>query len=413
MNIFYSIMVSFVWFLSTYFNVVFLIALLTEKDEMFKYRKLNKNEDPPKVSIIVPAYNEEETIEQSIKSLKKIDYPKDKLEIIIVNDGSRDNTGKIVNKLKGKRIIFLDNKENRGKATSLNQGIKASTGEFVGCKDADSEVQSDIIKKTIPYFKDKKVGAVAVTVEVKNAKNFLQKIVEIEYIMGLSLALKMLSFFNAVHVTPGPFSIYRKEVLEKIGMFDPKNITEDLEIAYRIHKGGYKIACCIATKVRTITPETFKSLYRQRKRWYSGALYTINQHRDIVLNPRIGYFSYIVPYTFLLIFFGLFLFGFSIYLGASHFAKSLSLFSLTGFNFLSYITFNEFDILTLSTLTFFGITAIATTIFSAYVCMKLTEKVIKKKFVGFIGFIFLFFLYQIFWASSIFTVLFRKKVDWR
>ena len=223
----------------------------------------------------------------------------------------------------------------------------------------------------------------------------------------------MLSYFGAVHVTPGPFSIYRKGVLEKIGRFDPKSIVEDLEIAYRLQKGGYKIACCIATKVRTITPKTFKSLHNQRKRWYSGAIYTIMKHRDTVLNSKIGYFSYIVPYSFLLIFLGLFLFAFSIYLGLSRLIKSVSFFSLTDFNFLSYMTLEKFDVLTLSTLSFFGITAIATTILSMYICMKLSNTKIRKNILGVIGFPFIFFLYQIFWASSILAVIFRKKVGWK
>lgn len=413
MNLVYSVIVSLVWFLSIYFNVVFLLALLSQKEELFKSPKQENNREFPKVSIIVPAYNEEDTIEQNIISLNKVDYPKDKLEIIIVNDGSKDSTSKIVNRLKGRNIIFIDNKNNKGKAACLNQGIEESTGEFIACMDADSEVQSDILKKTIPYFRNKKIGAVTVTVEVKDTKNFLQKIIAIEYIIGLSLFLKVLSYFSAVHVTPGPFSIYRKQVLENIGRFDPKSIVEDLEIAYRLQKGGYKIACCIATKVRTITPKTFKALHRQRKRWYSGAIYTIMQHRNIILNSEMGYFSYIVPYAFLLIFLGLFLFVFSIYLGLSHLIKSISFFSLTNFNFLSYITLEKFDFLTLSTLSFFGITAIATTILSMFICIKMSNNKIRSNILGIIGFPFIFFLYQIFWASSIVTVLFRKKVSWK
>ena len=413
MNLVYSIIVSLVWFLSIYFNVVFLLALLSNKDELFKSPKLKGNQALPKVSIIVPAYNEEDTIEQNIISLNKIDYPKDKLEIIIISDGSKDNTSKIVNKLKGKNILFIDNKTNKGKAACLNQGIEESTGEFIACMDADSEVQSDILKKTIPYFRNKKIGAVTVTVEVKDAKNFLQKIIAVEYIIGLSLFLKVLSYFGAVHVTPGPFSIYKKQVLEKIGKFDHKSIVEDLEIAYRLQKEGCKIACCIATKVRTITPKTFKSLHTQRKRWYSGAIYTIMQHRNIILNSQIGYFSYIVPYAFLLIFLGLFLFAFSIYLGLSHLIRSISFFSLTNFNFLSYITLKKFDILTLSTLSFFGITAIGTTITSMYICMKLSKNKIRNNLLGILGFPFIFFLYQVFWASSILAVIFRRKVGWK
>ena len=104
---------------------------------------------------------------------------------------------------------------------------------------------------------------------------------------------------------------------------------------------------------------------------------------------------------------------FSIYLGISYYIKSISLFSLTNFNFLSHISLHEFDILTLSTMTFFGVTAIATTILSVYTCMKLMGNSTKKNLVGFMGFLLLFFLYQIFWVASIFTILFRKKVTWR
>ena len=107
MNLAYSVIVSLVWFLSIYFNVVFLLALLSRKDELFKSPKLKNNQELPKVSIIVPAYNEEDTIEYSIASLNKIDYPINNLEIIIVNDGSRDNTGKIVSRLKGSNITFI------------------------------------------------------------------------------------------------------------------------------------------------------------------------------------------------------------------------------------------------------------------------------------------------------------------
>ncbi len=413
MNLTYSIIVSLVWFLSTYFNVVFMLILLTNKKDIFKTIKYAKTKEYPKVSLIVPAFNEQATIADSIKSLKQIDYPKDKLEIIIVNDGSCDNTSKIVKKHLGKHFIFLDNKENKGKAACLNQGISIATGEYIGCMDADSECSKDIIKKLVPYFQDEKIGAVTVSVEVKNAKTLLQKITEIEYIIGLSLALKALSYFNAIHVTPGPFSMYRKSLLDKIGCFDVKNITEDLEIAYRIQKSGYKIAACTATKVRTVTPGTFKTLYRQRKRWYPGSVGTMIQHRKLLFNSKLGYFSYIVPYTFMLVLFGLFLFGFSMYLAISNFVKSMMFFSLTNFNFWSYMTFNNFDVLTLSTLTFFGIAAMATTIISAYVCMKIANKSIRKRKVGFFAFFFIFYLYQVFWASSLFAVIFGKKVKWR
>jgi len=414
MNLGYSIFVALVWFLSTYFNVVMLLTLLNKKHTFYKSPSFENKDNLPKVSIIAPAYNEEKTILKSIKSLKKIDYPKHLLEIVIVNDGSTDNTANIIKKhIKEKYITFIDNKKNKGKAACLNQGIKASKGEFIATMDSDSEVSKNILRKTLPYFKEKKVGAVTVTVKVKNPNNFLQKIIEVEYALGLSLSLKVLSFFNCIHVTPGPFSIYRKAMFNKIGMFDVDNITEDLEIAYRIQKNGYKIQCCTTTYVNTVIPKTLKTLHVQRKRWYSGALLTVWQHKNVLFNHKLGKFGFVLPYMYILMILGLGLFFFSSFLGLSNFIKSWGFYSLTNFNFWSYFTLKNFDILSFSTITILALTAIATTMVMALVGLKFAKKSIRKTIPGFIGFIFIFLMYQVFWASSFYAVLLKKKLKWR
>ena len=197
MNIGYTILVYTVWFLSTYFIVVFLLALLKNKDKLYYSPNLDKNKKLPKVSIVISAYNEENKISDSIKSLRLLDYPKDLYEVIIVNDGSTDKTKDAIAKYAdGKNIIFVDNKKNKGKAACLNQGISVAKGDYVACMDADSVVSKDILKKTIPYFKNDEIGAVTVSVEVKHVNNFLQKIIQLEYILGLSLLLRIFSSFN-------------------------------------------------------------------------------------------------------------------------------------------------------------------------------------------------------------------------
>jgi len=396
-----------------YFNVVMLLALFKYKDIFYKSPDLTQLK-LPKVSMIVPAYNEEKTIAASIKSLKKVDYPKNLLEIVVINDGSNDNTSKILKKCtKEKYITFLDNKKNKGKAACINEGIKISKGEFVAVMDADSEVSKDIIKKTIPYFEEKKVGAVTVAVRVKNPKNILQKIVEVEYIIGLSIALKLLSFFNSIHVTPGPFSMYRKSIFSKIGMFDIHNITEDLEIAHRIQKNGYRIECCTATHVNTVTPDTIKSLYIQRKRWYSGALMTFWQHKNIAFNRKLGSFAFILPYMYLIVVLGLSLFVLSSYVGLSNFFRSMSFFTLTNFNIISYMNLSHFDILSLSALSVFAIISMLTVFIVTFIGLKFSNRKVRKMIPGFVGFALLFILYQVFWASSFYSVLSGKKVKWR
>ncbi|MAH32913.1 hypothetical protein CL615_00830 [archaeon] len=411
MNIGYVVLVHVVWFLSTYFVIVFLLAIFSNKKILYESPKLKESNKLPKASIIVSAYNEEGTIANCIESLKKIDYPKELYEVIIINDGSKDKTANIVSKYQSKNIIFIDNEKNNGKAACLNQGIGKAKGEYIACMDADSIVPEDILKKTVPYFEDNKIGSVTVSVEVMQANNFLQRIIRLEYLLGLSLFLKIFSLFNCIHVTPGPFSIYRKKLLDNIGYFDTNNITEDLEIAYRIHKSGYKIANCMTTSVKTITPNNFKGLYRQRRRWYSGALLTLWQHKDILMKNKVGLFGYFIPYNYMLIASGLGLFIFSIYLTMSNTFKILSYYALTNYNFFSNWTFN-FDVLGISLFVFFGISGILGMVLLVTSGLNASRNSPKKKPSLYLGYFMLFLLYQAFWLASFFIVLTKRKVRW-
>lgn len=135
-----------VYFIGLYFVIFWLVIYFTEDSKEKKIQPLKKF---PKVSVIIPAYNEEKKILVSIKSLLRLNYPKNKLEIIVVNDGSTDNTRKVVEDFikTSKKNIILINQTNKGKGVALNKGIKVSTGEYVACLDADSRVLQDSLKK--------------------------------------------------------------------------------------------------------------------------------------------------------------------------------------------------------------------------------------------------------------------------
>ncbi len=385
---------------------------------MFVYKdRLHEKKKPlthyPTVSVIVPAFNEEHKIAETIVSLQQVVYPK--IEFIVVNDGSSDGTSTVVRKAieHDVRFSFIDRKENKGKAASLNEGISHAKGEFVACMDADSVVEPDIFSKALPYFDEANVGAVTVSVELKNPKTILQKIIDIEYIIGLSLFLKLFSIYNCVFVTPGPFSIYRRNMLHEIGCFDPKNITEDHEIAYRIHKHGYAIANCHHAKVYTITPDTFKGIYVQRRRWYSGAIQTLLQHRDIIFNKKLGVFGYFAPFNYVLVGSGLLLFYASTYLTISRLLETLWHYHYTNYNFFDHLFDFHFDILAISRIYLVGFFAFLFTLFIMVAGLKMTGKHFSEKKVGLLGFPYMFFLYQLFWSGAIFAVLRGKNVKWR
>ena len=411
MNPLYTVFVYGVWLLATYYLVFLALLLFMNRNKLYETKKSYDKDSF--VSIIVPAFNEEEKIADTIKSLKKVKY--ENIEYIIINDGSKDQTSKVVNKniKSNPRFVFLNNQKNKGKAACLNEGIKIARGEFIACMDADSIVQRDIFKKTLPYFDNENVGAVTVSVELRKPKGLLHKIIDLEYIIGLSLFLKLFSLFNCVFVTPGPFSIYKKKVLNKIGGFDVDNITEDLEIAYRIQKQGYKIKNCMEAKVKTITPPTFKEIYAQRKRWYSGAIHTLIQHKDIVFNKRLGLFGFFIPYNYTLVFLGLLLFMVSTFMGLSNLFEQLLFFKYTNFNFFDRLFDFDFDLLRLGAVSFIGFSSLFAGILIMIAGLKFTNKEFKTKKLGMLAYPFIFFLYQIFWTGAIIAVLGGKKVKWR
>lgn len=412
MNIIYNLLIYSVWFFATYYVVILLLLMFLGKKKLFDNREFDFKEKPM-VSVIVPAYNEQGKIKHTIKSLKRIDY--DNIEFIIISDGSKDGTGKEVraNIHGDRRFTFIDRRENMGKAATLNQGIDLAKGEFIATMDADSVAEPRIFYKVLPYFKDKKVGAVTVSVFVKNPKGFIQKLFYLEFAIGLSLLLKVFSFVNALFVTPGPFSIYRKSVLKEIGGFDPNSVTEDSEIAYRIHKHHYKIDSCMEAKAYTILPPTFRKITVQRKRWYSGAIQTLVKHRDMLFNRKYGAFGYFVAFNYILIFLGIALFLTTSYLGLHRAVDSALYFKYTDINIIERLQDFRFDILTMSRATVLGLLSLVFTMFVLVTGLLLTKTRCANRKLSIMAWPLMFFLYQFFWLISVAAVLTGRKIKWR
>ena len=249
-------------FIASYFFIIF----LTEERKDPPLGKLEKN--LPGVSIIIPAYNEEKVIVRTVKSCLALDYPKNKLEIVVVDDGSSDNTFGEVKKIRDKRLRVF-RKENGGKGSAMNYGIKRAKGNVIASLDADSFVSSNALKKMMGYFNDDKVMSVTPALNVYQPRNFVERLQYAEYAMSIFLR-KVFGMVNAIHVVPGPFSIYRKSFFDKYGAFDEDNITEDTEMAMRIQANHYHIKNSMEASVQTVCPSNFKSLLKQRMRWYYG-----------------------------------------------------------------------------------------------------------------------------------------------
>ena len=417
MNQIHIALVYVLWGLVTFFFMVITLSVIKNWGEFYKDPGVSKKDR--KVTIVVPAYNEEKGVKDTIDSLLDLSYPKDLLEIILVNDGSNDRTPEIAGEYeKDGRIILLNNQENIGKSASLNKGIERASGELVACLDADTIVERDILKKVTGYFEDPKNAAVVVRVKVREPKNWLEKIIDMEYNMGLGFYLKLLSFLNCLYLTPGQFSIYRKSILIELKGFDENNIVEDTEIAYRMQKAHYRIACCLSAHAYTRVPDNLRSFYHQRKRWYTGTLQTAIQHRDVFFNKDLGNFGlFYMPINYASTMVGLLLFLSTIWLMMTAAYDYVTYYSLIGFDFTvgirETLSHPEFDPLSISFLYILGLTPFLMNAIMNYFAMKRMDEDIKETLFGFVFFLFFFIPYNIFWMISLYFVVANRKIKWR
>lgn len=289
-------------FFSLYFEVFLLVSFLEKRPEKKTFLKPTRY---PSVSMVVPCYNEGKTLAETITSLLSLQYPKDKLEILVIDDGSTDNTRAIGEQYAAKfpAQVKYFYKENGGKYTALNFAITHSTAELIGCLDADSFVEKDALMEVVKRFTiEPDVAAIVPVMRVHNPKTLLEIMQMAEYTFGIFVK-KIFDNLGAITVLPGPFSIYRRDVFNIVGMFKHAHNTEDMEIAFRIQKHGLKIVNAHTAIVNTTVPKTIRTLVKQRTRWTQGFLENSKDYRHMLFNPKFGHFGFFsLPFSLVLLF---------------------------------------------------------------------------------------------------------------
>jgi len=292
------------FFFGIYFLLLFLILYQRNKETFYDYPKPTKF---PTVSFIVPAYNEEDSIANTLNALLAINYPAGKKEIVVVNDESKDRTAEIVKSFckKYPKIIKLLDKKNSGKADSVNQALKIVKGQLVAITDADSYPEPEALMKMVGYFEeDPEVAAVTSRVLVKNKKNFIEKFQDFDYHV-IAWSRKVLDYIGCVYVTNGPLSIYQTALLREVGGFDTKNLTEDIEITWRLLSKGYKTKMSYDATVYTTTPSKFGRWINQRTRWNIGGLQTVYKYKNFFLRGKNLFGYFVISYVSLAFFLSL------------------------------------------------------------------------------------------------------------
>lgn len=363
----------------------------------------------PKVTIIVPAFNEEDTIEKTLDSLLDLDYPKKQLEIIVVDDGSTDYTYNIATAYEHKGVRVL-RKENGGKGLALNFALTKATGELVGALDADSYVDSQALKNTVGHFTNPNVMAVTPSLKVWKPKGILQKIQMIEFLIGIFLR-KVFAFLNSLHVTPGPFTIYRKCFFDKYGGYDHTTITEDIEVALRIQSLNLLIENSVDSYVYTKGPGTFKALFTQRIRWYRGFMDNVVRYRHL-FSRKYGLLGvFILPVSFISVFMVIFSLFYVLI------SQSINLIRLLiNLNHVNYEIFFHFNPdwfgLNLGPTAVLGAIAFVAGIMMILTAKKISDENTSLKVSYLWYLVFYWFLFGSWWLVAIYYKATNKKIRW-
>ncbi len=306
-------------YISLYFEVFLLTSFITYKKQQKHSNKQSRNKLPT-ATIIVPCYNEEKTLGGTLDSLLALDYPKDKLKIAVVNDGSKDKTQQIAEYFATRHSqIKVLNKKNGGKASAMNLALKHCNTELVGCLDADSFVEPNaLLLMTKHFMHDSNISAVTPAIMVHKPKNILQLMQRAEYMVGVFMR-RAFDMLDAIVVTPGPFTIFRREHILSISnngtnVWRHAHGTEDYEMGLRLQHNHKKIANEPMAKVLTISPKTLYALYRQRIRWVYGFLMNTIDYRHMIGNKRYGNVGlFVLPFALISVVGATTLFGILIY----------------------------------------------------------------------------------------------------
>lgn len=248
----------------------------------------------PPVSVLIAAYNEEKVIEQTLRSVLNGTYPGE-IEVVVVDDGSRDNTAVIVTGMaQDDGRIQLLRQINLGKATALKKGFAAVRHEIVVTLDADTQFASDTIAELVLPFADLSVGAVSGRARVGNCQPLVSRFQSLEYTCGFNLDRRAYHLLNCITVVPGAVSAFRKSAVSAAGGVSTDTLAEDTDLTLSLHRCGFKVCYASRAVAWTEAPETIKTFAKQRFRWAFGTLQCLWKHRDLLFDTKhraLGWFS--------------------------------------------------------------------------------------------------------------------------
>ncbi|MFI6641650.1 glycosyltransferase [Streptomyces sp. NPDC050504] len=227
------------------------------------------------VSVLVPAYNEKECIENTVRSLVASDHP---VEVIVIDDGSTDGTADIVAALRLPNVRVV-RQHNAGKPAALNNGIRHARHDIVVMMDGDTVFEPSTVRELVQPFGDTRVGAVAGNAKVGNRDSLIGAWQHIEYVMGFNLDRRMYDVLGCMPTIPGAIGAFRRSALDRVGGMSDDTLAEDTDITMALHRDGWRVVYAEDARAWTEAPETVQQLWSQRYRWSYGTMQAIWKHR--------------------------------------------------------------------------------------------------------------------------------------
>lgn len=249
----------------------------------------------PFVTIMVPAHNEGIVIVKTVEALLKFNYPKDRYEIIVINDNSSDNSAELLAEVQAQhpsRNLYVINTDNitggKGKSNALNIGFKSAKGEVIAIYDADNTPESNALRYLVAELQNnEEYGAVIGKFRTRNKDvNILTRFINIETLSFQWMAQAGRSQMFKLCTIPGTNFVMRRSIVEEIGGWDEKALAEDTEISFRIYMMGYRIKFQPAAVTWEQEPQTFDVWFRQRTRWVKGNIYVIIKNFKLLFNKK-------------------------------------------------------------------------------------------------------------------------------
>jgi len=242
---------------------------------------------PPAVTVLIPAHNEESVIVQTVTSVLLSDL--NDIQVIVVDDGSADRTLELLKSNFGNNdAVQIIHQVNRGKAAALNNALSHARTDIVITIDADTEIESDAIRKLLRHFSDPTVGAVAGNVKVGNRSRWLTRWQALEYITSQNMEKRAFDLLNCITVVPGALGAWRKKAIEDGGGITADTVAEDADLTIAIRRLGWRVTYDEEAIAWTEAPETPSALIRQRFRWTFGTLQSFWKHSSTLFRPKYG-----------------------------------------------------------------------------------------------------------------------------